>query len=326
MDIDDHQITKPGIKLSICITTRNRADFLRQTMASILPQVDSRVEVVIVDGASTDHTRQVVQEYQGDFPCLRYFRMEKNSGVDRDYNATVEAARGEYCWFMSDDDLLKPGAVGTILDETSKNYSAMIVNAEDWNSDFTKRIHESRLPVDHNRVYAPFERERLFIDTAHHLSFIPALVIRRDIWMSREREKYFGTWFVHIGVVFQTPLPSDAILISAPLVAIRNENISWGGRIFEIWMIKWPGLIWSFPDFSDSSKKKICPDRPARDWRALLAYRAKGAYSLKEYKQHILPNTPERRLRILPALVSVIPPSFINMLSHTYRKINLPRR
>ncbi len=319
-------MTEPGIILSICITTRNRADFLRQTLASILPQAGSRVEVVIVDGASTDHTRQVVLEYQGGFPCLRYFRMETNSGVDRDYNATVEAARGEYCWFMSDDDLFKPGAVRTILDETSKNYSAMIVNAEDWNSDLTERIHERRLPVDHNRVYAPSERERLFIDTAHHLSFIPALVIRRDIWMSREREKYFGSWFAHIGVVFQAPLPSDAILISAPLVAIRNENISWGGRMFEIWMIKWPDLIWSFPGISDSSKEKICPNRPTMDWRALLAYRARGAYSLKEYKQYILPNTSERRSRILPALVSVIPPSFINMLSLVYRKINLPRR
>lgn len=319
-------MTKPGIILSICITTRNRADFLRQTMASILPQVSSRVEVVIVDGASTDHTRQVVLEYQGKFPCLRYFRMETNSGVDRDYNATVEAARGEYCWFMSDDDLFKPGAIRTILDETSKNYSVMIVNAEDWNSDFSERIHERRLPVDHNRVYAPSERERLFIDTAHHLSFIPALVIRRDIWMSREREKYFGSWFAHIGVVFQTPLPSDAILIAAPLVAIRNENISWGGRMFEIWMIRWPDLIWSFPNISDSSKEKICPKSPTRDWRALLAYRAKGAYSLKEYKQHILPNTADIRLRILPALVSVIPLSFINILSLIYRKKNLPRR
>lgn len=319
-------MTKPGIILSICITTRNRADFLRQTMASILPQVSSRVEVVIVDGASTDHTRQVVLEYQGKFPCLRYFRMETNSGVDRDYNATVEAARGEYCWFMSDDDLFKPGAIRTILDETSKNYSVMIVNAEDWNSDFSERIHERRLPVDHNRVYAPSERERLFIDTAHHLSFIPALVIRRDIWMSREREKYFGSWFAHIGVVFQTPLPSDAILIAAPLVAIRNENISWGRRMFEIWMIRWPDLIWSFPNISDSSKEKICPKSPTRDWRALLAYRAKGAYSLKEYKQHILPNTADIRLRILPALVSVIPLSFINILSLIYRKKNLPRR
>ena len=308
-----------ALSLSICITTRNRAAFLRQTLASIFSQAIDRLEVVIVDGASTDDTGDVVREYQEKFQQIRYFRKEKNSGVDRDYNATIEEARGEYCWFMSDDDLLKPGAVRTILDETSKNYSLMIVNAEDWNSDFTERIHKRRLPVEHNRVYAPSERERLFIDTAHHLSFIPALVIRRDIWMSREREKYFGSWFVHVGVVFQTPLPSDAILIAAPLVAIRNENISWGGRMFEIWMIRWPELIWSFPDISDSSKEKICPDRPTRDWRALLAYRAKGAYSLKEYKQHILPHTADIRLRILPALVSVIPPSFINMLSLIYR-------
>jgi len=314
-------MTKPGILLSICITTRNRADFLHQTMASILPQTGSRVEVVIVDGASTDHTGQVILEYQAKLPCLRYFRMETNSGVDRDYNATVEAARGEYCWFMSDDDLLKPGAVQAILDEIPKGYSLMVVNAEDWNSDFTKQIGEGRLPIGQNRIYAPAEFEHFFIDTAHHLSFIPALVIRRDIWLSREREKYFGSWFTHVGVVFQTLLPEEAILIADPMVAIRNENISWNKRIFEIWMIRWPDLIWSFPNFSDFSKEKICPKSPTRDWRALLAYRALGAYTYNEYKNFILPRTSSIGKKILPVIISVIPVSIIHLLSFLYRAI-----
>lgn len=314
-------MTEPGIILSICITTRNRADFLRQTIASILPQVDSRVEVIIVDGASTDHTRQVVLEYQGEFPCLRYFRKETNSGVDRDYNSSVEAARGEYCWFMSDDDLLKPGAIRAILSETTKKYSLLVINAEDWDAVFAKRIRERRLPFSKNRLYAPSEGEQFFIDTAHHLSFIPALVIRRDLWLSREREIYFGSWFAHVGVVFQAPLPGNALLMANPIIAIRNENISWKSRIFEIWMIRWPSLVWSFNNFSDASKKRICPKDPAKNWRALLDYRASGAYSYEEYKKFILPKTHGVRFRILPALVSIAPVPIINALSHMYHRI-----
>jgi abequosyltransferase len=318
--------TSNCIILSICITTRNRAEFLRQTMESILPQMTDRSEIVIVDGASSDHTGDVASYFQVISTNVRYFRMERNSGVDRDYNTSVELARGEYCWFMSDDDLLNPGAIQTVLAETAKGYSAMVVNAEDWNADFTERLHERRLHFDHNRVYAPSEREALFIDTAHHLSFIPALVIRREIWMSREREKYFGSWFAHVGVVFQAPLPTGAILIAAPLVAIRNENISWTGRMFEIWMIRWPTLIWSFDNLSDSSKERICRKNPHENWRTLLAYRTKGTYSFKEYRQHILPNTADFRLRILPAIIAVIPPSWVNTLSLIYKNKKLPRR
>ncbi len=308
-------------KLSFCITTRNRSGYLRKTLESIIPQVTNQVEVVIVDGASTDDTEDVVGKYQREFPSIRYIRMAKNSGVDRDYNSSIEAARGEYCWFMSDDDLLKPGAVRTILDKIPEGHSLMVVNAEDWNADFTVRIGERRLPFASNRIYCPPEWDRFFIDTAHHLSFIPALVIRRDIWLSRNREKYFGSWFAHVGVVFQAPMPGNATLIAEPLIAIRNENISWNDRKFEIWMIRWPDLIWSFPNLPDSSKEKICSRNPSRNWRALLAYRASSAYSYKEYNGFIRPRTSGIGNKILPVVISVIPVSTIHLLSFLYRAI-----
>jgi len=298
---------------------------LGKTLDSVLPQMTDEVEIVIIDGASTDETEDVVRGFLEKHPSLHYYRKNTNSGVDRDYNASIEAARGEYCWFISDDDLIKPGALRRILELAEKGYSAIVVNAEDWNADFTVPLGKNRLPFAVDRVYQPQEFDQLFIDTVHHLSFIPALVIRRDIWVSREREKYFGSWFTHVGVVFQSPLPSDTFLVAAPLVAIRNENISWVGRMFEIWMIRWPDLIWSFPHFSDSLKEMICPKNPSMDWRALLAYRAKGAYTFKEYKQHILPRTTDIKFRLLAALVSVIPPSFINTLSFIYRN-NLAKR
>jgi glycosyltransferase involved in cell wall biosynthesis len=255
------------------------------------------------------------------FPRLRYIRMEQNSGVDRDYNASAEAARGEYCWFMSDDDLVKPGAVRTVLEATGGGCSLLVLNAEDWNSDFSVRLKERRLPFDRNRVYAPSERERFFVETAHHLSFIPALVIRRDLWMSRERERYFGSWFAHVGVVFQRPLPGDAVLVAEPLIRVRNGNISWQSRIFEIWAVRWPALIWSFEGLEDSAKEKVCRKNPAADWRTLLAYRAMGAYSRKEYREFILPGSPGPFRPPLPFLISVVPPSLINAASRARRKL-----
>jgi len=307
--------------LSICMTTRNRAEFLRQSLGSILPQAEERVEVVIIDGASTDGTGEVGREFQAKHPRVRYIRMERNSGVDRDYDAAVEAARGEYCWFMSDDDLLKPGAVRTVLEETRKGYSVIVANAEDWNSDFTTLLKGRRLPLDRDRIYPPSERERFFVDTAHHLSFIPALVIRRDLWRSRDREKYFGSWFAHVGVVFQRPLPGDALVIADPLIRIRNANISWGSRVFEIWAIRWPRLIWSLDDFGDPLKERICPANPAGNWRTLLAYRAAGAYSRNEYRRFILPGAAGPASRLLFSLISVTPPSLINAASFVYRKM-----
>ena len=72
--------------------------------------------------------------------------------------------------------------------------------------------------------------------------------------MSREREPYFGTEFIHVGVIFQAPLPGTASgHLDAPgLDPVRHGQ--WTARSFEIWMFKWPELVWSFPGFSDDGK------------------------------------------------------------------------
>src|SRR5665647_2657471 len=102
-------------KLSICITTYNRGQFIGETLDSILGQMVAGVELVIVDGASPDNTPAVMTQYLLRYPEIRFFREQVNSGVDGDYDKAVGYARGEYCWLMSDDDLLKPGAIQYVL-------------------------------------------------------------------------------------------------------------------------------------------------------------------------------------------------------------------
>lgn len=116
------------IKLSICIPTYNRACFLEEALESVVSQAVDGVEIVVVDGASPDHTPDVIQKYQKRFKNLVYHRNEKNMGVDRDMARSVELARGDYCWLLSDDDALKPEALGRILEEIKSGYEIYLCN------------------------------------------------------------------------------------------------------------------------------------------------------------------------------------------------------
>jgi len=87
-------------KLSICIPTYNRADYIGETLSSIISQSGDDIEIVIVDGASTDNTEGVVNEFQGRFENIHYHREKKNNGVDADLAKSVALAQGEYCWLM----------------------------------------------------------------------------------------------------------------------------------------------------------------------------------------------------------------------------------
>ena len=48
--------------LSICIATLNRGNFIGETLDSILSQITPEIEIVIIDGASTDNTEEVINK------------------------------------------------------------------------------------------------------------------------------------------------------------------------------------------------------------------------------------------------------------------------
>jgi abequosyltransferase len=306
------------ITLSFCITTRNRAVFIGVTLENLISQTTDEVEIVVLDAASTDNTREIVEGFARRFPRLRYFRQDTNQGVDRDYDRTVELARGEYCWMMSDDDVLTPGAVAEVLGHCRNGYDLIVVNAEDRDADLRVVLGERRLPFRENRTYAPTEPDRLFRETASLLSFIPSVVIRRSLWLSRKREPYFGSLFVHVGVIFQEPLPGKALVVTRPLVAVRNANVSWAARSFEIWMFKWPELIWSFPGFPNRIKATICPREPWRGLKALLTHRAMGSYSLEEYRRWISPRAGTWWGNAMAWAVGAAPGRMVNALALLY--------
>jgi hypothetical protein len=303
-----------AVTLSFCITTRNRVNFIGATLECLFSQAADDVEIVVLDAASTDGTRDVVEGFAKRFPRLRYIRQETNEGVDRDYDRTVELARGEYCWMMSDDDILTPGAVDEVLGHCRNGYDLIVVNAEDRDAELGEILAKCRLPFTENRVYKPHETEQLFADVANHLSFIPSVVIRRDLWLSRNRKPYFGSLFVHVGVIFQDRLPGDALVIARPLVAVRNANTSWASRSFEIWMFKWPGLIWSFPGFGDAVKSRVCPRQPWCGTKALLTHRARGVFSLKEFRRWIAPQASSLPVHVMAWMIAVTPGHVVNTL------------
>lgn len=269
--------------LSICIATYNRAGYIGQTLDSIIPQLADDMELLVVDGASTDNTEDVVRTYVDAHSRIHYVRLPAKGGVDQDYSKSVELAHGEFCWLFTDDDLLKPGAVATVKAAIDKGYGLIVVNAEVRDSQLATRLERQRIGMQENKTYHPDNQDRLFVDAWSLLSFIGSVVIRRSIWLSRDRESYFGTEFVHIGVIFQKPLLEPALLIAEPHIIIRYGNAQWSPRSFDIWMFKWPKLVWSFEHIPDQVKQGISQQEPWRKLKTLILQRGRGAYTAEHY-------------------------------------------
>lgn len=304
-------------KLSICIATYNRGKFIGETLDSILGQMVPGVELVIVDGASPDNTPEVMAQFLLRYPEIRYIREQENSGVDGDYDKAVGYASGEYCWLMTDDDLLCPLAISRVLESINGVFDLVVVNSEVKNVDFSRVLETRLLKLTSDKEYAAKDGEEFFSEVTNYLSFIGAVVMKRNVWLERDRSSYYGTLFIHIGVIFQHPPISRVKIIADPLITIRYGNAMWTSRGFEIWMFKWPRLIWSFSDFSDQSKSAVCSEEPWRPIKKLLLYRATGGYTMVEYRQFLADKT-KGLSRLVYLAAAMFPASIANVFVSLY--------
>ena len=304
--------------LSICMATRNRGPFLRETLESILGQDVQDVELVVVDGGSSDETPIVLEQLSRQFPRLRVIRLGQPAGVDRDFALAVAEAHGQYCWLFPDDDLLRPGALRRVLQAIGGSYSLVIVNAEVRSTDLATQLDPVRLRLEKDRIYRPEDQAQLLAETARYLSYIGGVVVRKDIWEERDKASYFGSSFIHVGVIFQAPLPSSVIALAEPLITIRYGNAQWRSRGFEIWMFKWPELIWSFSHLPEAARKAVVPREPWRQAKTLMYLRATGVYDKHQYRKWIRERPCPWWTRQVGRLVAGLPGPPLNAMVRLY--------
>ena len=89
--------------VSIVVPTLNSARYLREVLDGVVAQTYGRWELVVVDGGSTDATREIAAGY----PRTRVLR-QRGVGIADAWNEGIEAARGELIGFLDSDDVWEP--------------------------------------------------------------------------------------------------------------------------------------------------------------------------------------------------------------------------
>jgi glycosyltransferase involved in cell wall biosynthesis len=97
--------------VTIVTPAYNQAEYLDETIRSVLAQTYENIEYIVIDDGSTDNTREVMEKWAGKVICLSH----QNMGQANTLNKGWEMARGELLGYLSSDDLLDPTAIERLV-------------------------------------------------------------------------------------------------------------------------------------------------------------------------------------------------------------------
>ena len=118
-----HEQGRPLV--SIIVPSFNQGAFIRQTIESCLTQDYRPIEIIVVDGASTDNTIDVLKSF-GEIPELKWVS-EPDDGVVDAVNKGLNMACGTFAAIQSSDDYYLPGAVRTCIDRLIQDSALQFV-------------------------------------------------------------------------------------------------------------------------------------------------------------------------------------------------------
>lgn len=178
--------------VSIVIPTRNRRALLPETIATVFEQSVSDWELIVVDDGSVDDTLSYLRTITD--ARIRFIRLEESEGASAAKNAGLALARGEFCMFLDDDDLLRSDALDLLCAALSATPEVLAASGA------CRLFHENG---DSSRVYRP------------------ASASVRSIW----REVLFGWWSNSGQHLFRTQVVREVGGFDVSLRATQDRQL-----------------------------------------------------------------------------------------------------
>ncbi len=150
--------------VSIVTPSYDQAAYLERTLCSVLDQGHAELEYLVVDGASTDGSVDIIRRYAD---RLAWWTSEKDSGQAEAINKGMQRARGEIVAWLNSDDVYLPGAVAGAVKAFAAHPQAVLVygdtRAIDAQGQTLNRLHYPQLTLEDLLCYEIIGQPAVFM-------------------------------------------------------------------------------------------------------------------------------------------------------------------
>lgn len=126
------------MNVSVIVPVYNVEPYIEACLDSVLPALRDTDEVLLVQGHSTDRSRERSAQYQSRYPQVQVLEQD-GKGLSNARNCGLRAAKGDFILFVDSDDYVDPNALSSLLAQVcSGSYSADL-----WLTDYYKHFESS---------------------------------------------------------------------------------------------------------------------------------------------------------------------------------------
>lgn len=165
--------------ISVIIPVYNVERYLEQCLESVVNQTYRNLEIIIVDDASPDNSREIYLRYQKMDARIRIIRKEKNAGLSKARNSALEVCQGQFVYFLDSDDYIQPEMLEHMYQAMHRNDADMAICAHERVDECGKGVGDRPLPeiacADSRKIYELFVQEKLPV-------FVQTKLYRRELF------------------------------------------------------------------------------------------------------------------------------------------------
>ncbi len=184
------------MQLSIITINYNDQEGLEDTFKSVFTQTHQQFEYVVIDGGSTDSSKELIEQYADK---IDYWVSEKDTGIFNAMNKGIKAAKGDYLLFLnSGDTFYNYEVLANAVQQISNAYQIYYGDVQRVFNDGTKKI----------KTYPEKLKFSFFVDSAiAHQSAIVKKTLFDDVFYFNESYKVFADWEFFICAVCKYDVP-----------------------------------------------------------------------------------------------------------------------
>lgn len=158
--------------VSIGVPTYCRPDLLKDALNAVLTQTYTNIEIIVSDnatpGAQGEEVERVLSEYASRDSRLSFFRQNENIGAINNFQFVKDKAKGSLFMWASDDDILYPHHIETLVEEHKKGDYILVASNQESRIRETGGLVRTQELSSHIFSCTPKEQIRNFLYMCHY--------------------------------------------------------------------------------------------------------------------------------------------------------------